>query len=190
VKQKLHKTISMVMGVALGMALMVAFLPQLVWASPDLTTWKSYDADNYTTEHECSFFSDGTNHVYMHGTGCPSGDIKVGYYDGNDTLVETDTYTAFGGGNLSSECLLTDFAGSPPTAAYGSWRAMVFNQSEALPGTVGGAYADPDLLDDDGFWVELSAIPEFPTVIAGIGVAGLCFGIYYWMRKKRLKFKM
>ena len=26
------------------------------------------------------------------------------------------------------------------------------------------------------------------AVIAGIGVAGLCFGIYYWMRKRRLSY--
>jgi len=55
-------------------------------------------------------------------------------------------------------------------------------------------YIPPDTYDaswshtlaDASFTVESSAIPEFPTVFAAIGVAGLCFAIYYWMRKKRL----
>ena len=48
--------------------------------------------------------------------------------------------------------------------------------------------SDPDYIVEDSFDVEQSAIPEFPTVITVIVVAGLCFGIYYWMRKRRLAY--
>jgi len=44
---------------------------------------------------------------------------------------------------------------------------------------------DPNAVADDVFEVTGYAIPEFPTVITGIVVAGACFGIYYWMRRKR-----
>jgi len=50
------------------------------------------------------------------------------------------------------------------------------------------AINNPDtygLLANDSFYVAQSAIPEFPTVMAAIVVAGVCFGIYYWMRRKR-----
>ena len=45
-----------------------------------------------------------------------------------------------------------------------------------------------ELMANDSFYVAQSAIPEFPTVMAGIMVAGLCFGIYYWMRQRRLAY--
>jgi len=36
----------------------------------------------------------------------------------------------------------------------------------------------------DSFTVDDSCIPEFPTVFAAITVPGLCFGIYWRMRKR------
>jgi hypothetical protein len=39
---------------------------------------------------------------------------------------------------------------------------------------------------EDTFEVAESAIPELPTVVTGIAVAGMCFVIYYWMRKRKL----
>ena len=82
------------------------------------------------------------------------------------------------------------------------WYVFVYNNDKALPhvyytrqyATVydDQAYSPSDhdpndshLVYDDGFTVQSTAIPEFPMVIAAIGVAGLCFGIYYWMRKRR-----
>ena len=57
----------------------------------------------------------------------------------------------------------------------------------AFPSTYSTLAADPDtyqLIADDTFAVAASAIPEFSTVFAAIAIAGLCFGIYYWMRKR------
>jgi len=36
------------------------------------------------------------------------------------------------------------------------------------------------------FTVEALAIPEFSTVMASLVVVGICSGIYYWMRKKKI----
>jgi membrane protease YdiL (CAAX protease family) len=41
------------------------------------------------------------------------------------------------------------------------------------------------VLGNDAFSVQQSAIPEFPSVIATLFVAGACFGLYYWIRKWR-----
>jgi len=150
--------------------------------------WESYSDSGHTTVENS--FADDTNHVYMFGEGFASGTTKVGWYDGNNDLKQTDTYTDWVGGNLDfSECELLSFGGPPPTAAAGTWHAVVLLQADALPAAYADALTDPDYIVDDSFEVAASAIPEFPEVIAAIGVSGLCFGIYWWMRK-RAKFKM
>lgn len=45
---------------------------------------------------------------------------------------------------------------------------------------------DPDSLMELEFTVAGSAIPEFPTAVAAVVTSGMCFSIYYWMRKRRL----
>jgi len=65
---------------------------------------------------------------------------------------------------------------------------VVIQQADSLPPTYAEAIVDTEYIIDDDFYVAESAIPEFPTVIAAIGVAGLCFAIYYWMRKRRLAY--
>jgi hypothetical protein len=120
----------------------------------------------------------------MKGDGFPGGTIKVGYYDGSGILRQTDAYDEFGGGIVDdSECLFTSYAG---VAAEGIWHAVVLRQTDDLPNTYGGAIADPDYVSDDDFYVASSAIPEFPTVTTFIVVLGLCFGIYFWIRKRYL----
>ena len=37
---------------------------------------------------------------------------------------------------------------------------------------------------NDSFEIELSAIPEFPTIIAAIVTMALCAIMYLWMRKR------
>jgi hypothetical protein len=150
--------------------------------------WESYSSkdtypDGWT---QSDSFSDSTNHAYMRGEGFPSGTTKVGYYDGGDTLRETDTYSDWGGGTLDwSECSFPDYEG---VAAEGWWHAVVLLQADNLPNTYSDAIADGDYIIDDDFDVDSTAIPEFPAVIAAIVVAGLCFGIYCWMRKKKLSY--
>jgi len=145
--------------------------------------WESYsDSDHLIV---CDSFADSTNHVYMFGEGFASGTTKVGWYDGGNALKQTDTYSSWGGGILNwSECDLMSFAGPPPTAAAGTWHAVVLLQADDIPAAYADAIADPDYVVDDSFEVDASAVPEFPVVMAAIGVAGLCFGIYYWMRKR------
>jgi hypothetical protein len=66
------------------------------------------------------------------------------------------------------------------------WHAVVSTTSDTPPDTYDASWVYT--LADASFTVEPSAIPEFPTIFAAIGVAGLCFAIYYWMRKRRLVF--
>ena len=60
--------------------------------------------------------------------------------------------------------------------AYAEWNNHKLNLIDT-PG-----YAN--FIADDSFVVDATAIPEFPAVITAIVVAGLCFGIYWWMRKR------
>jgi len=149
----------------------------------NIKIWGSYSDDTWQTV--TNYFSGSTNHVYMYGENFDDGTTKVGYYDGADNLKETDTYDSWGGGTLSwSECLFIDYRTDTATAGY--WHAVVLLQADDLPNTYAAALDDLDYVADDEFDVAASAIPEFPAAIAGIGVAGLCFGIYYWMRKRKL----
>ena len=125
--------------------------------------------------------------VFMHGTGFANVSYLIVYYDANGANIGATTITV-SGGTLDSQYLLT----TNPTAAPGTWHALVqpssgytafgthtYAEITASPATYG-------LAANDSFTVESSAIPEFPTVFAAISVAGLCFAVYYWMRKKRL----
>ena len=143
----------------------------------NIKIWGSHSDATWTTV--CNSFSGATNHGYMYGENFDAGSTKVGWYDGNGDWVETDTYLAWGGGVLNwSECQFTD----DPSAAAGDWHAVVLLQADDPPATYAAAIADPDFVADDTFNVDATAIPEFPEVMAAIGVAGLCFGIYYRMR--------
>lgn len=153
--------------------------------------WESYnDPEHLVIEDN---FANTTNHVYMEGTGFATGNYDVGYYDGVGSwvLLALDENIAVGGdGILNSEY---DITTDQEAAADNWWHALVQPASgyTDLPGSYAVAIADPDvygLMANDSFFVEASAIPEFPTVMAGIMVAGLCFGIYYWMRKRRLAY--
>lgn len=155
-----------------------------VWVDVDYTPWISYsDSDHLIV---CDSFSGDTNHVYMYGGDFAAGDTKVGYYDAAGNLAETDIYASFVGGILSSDCILNqDWGGSlPPGDDF--WYAVVIQTSDTMPSTYVLALEHADYITHDDFYVANTAIPEFPTVIAAIGVAGLCFGIYYWMRKRRV----
>lgn len=148
--------------------------------------WESYE--NLAPLTVCDNFTETNNHVYMQGTGFPTGSYTVGYHDGDGIWIyDEDNISVGGDGILNSEYQLDSLP-----AAFGTWHVLVqpFGATN-FPGTYAAAIAAPDLyelLADDSFNVEAEAIPEFPTVMAGIMVAGLCFGIYYWMRKRRLAY--
>jgi len=151
--------------------------------------WDSYEDTPPTIIRDT--FNSSYQTVYMQGTGFAVGNYTVGYYDGavasggNLTAVD-ENISVNGTGILNSQYLLS----TDPNAAAGTWHALVQPASgyTALPSDYNVAVGGPDtygLLANDSFTVEQSAIPKFPTVLAGIVVAGSCFGIYYWMRKRR-----
>ena len=114
--------------------------------------------------------SSTSNIIYMKGTGFETGTYVVRYYDAGATQVGTDANIGIEApADLqSSMACYTD-----PLAAAGTWNATVYRSS------------DDALIADDTFYVNANVIPEFPTTMVAIGVAGLCFGIYWWMRKRR-----
>jgi len=158
--------------------------PLLVFVVPPIYAqaynWTSYSDLDHTTE--CNCFTAYPSTVYMHGEGWgPKGTYALVYWDGGgDKRVLEDPILSDLSGNLNSS---HTFGGSD---VNGTWYATVY-----VSGQTPASHNDnTSLILDANFTVAQSAIPEFPTVIAGIGVAGLCFGIYYWMRRERLKFKI
>ena len=138
-----------------------------VWVEVTYTPdWQSYESD-YTTVDD--LYDTEGDIIYMKGTGFAAASYKVRYYDATPTQVGTDAnITVLADGILQSNLACN----TDPGAAEGTWNAKVYLSD----GTT--------LIADDTFTVTLAAIPEFPTVMAAIGVAGLCFGIYFWMRQK------
>lgn len=147
-------------------------------------TFASHDDAARTSPEEDDFNDPGKPRVYMKGAGLEAGlEYKVAYYmsDGS-TKVEVDVDTADAGNLLTSDCLITDYYAG---VSDETWYAVVFHPSTiTAPDTYAEATASENYVIDDSFTVYTS-IPEFPTVIAAIAVAGLCSGIYFWMRKRQ-----
>jgi hypothetical protein len=141
--------------------------------------WLSYN-DAARLNPDDNFASPET-YAYMRATNLTSGSAyKVtlydadGAYDGANKKLVVD---GVNGANLDAQIFFTNFHG---TSDAGTWHAVV-SYTEG-PDTYNPTWADA--LGDKSFTVQADAIPEFPTVLAAIGVAGLCFVIYYWMRRK------
>lgn len=108
--------------------------------------------------------------ISMKGTGFANGDYIVRYYDALDVQVGSDAGINISGGqDLQSNLACNTDTGAEP----GLWDAKVW---DSPLGTT--------LIAHDTFTVQSDVIPEFPTIFAAIGVAGLCFGIYYWMKRR------
>jgi len=169
-----------------------------VWVVVDYTpaTLESYrDAAHTTVWGTVANPYDSTySTAYMNGTNyLPSHSYRVIYYDGNTDnggdQVVADNQTSTATYELSSQIILSNY----PASTAGTWHAVVYD-NEVLgaatpPATYNARFSTNAYVYDDDFEIVPSAIPEFSTVMAGIVVAGMCFGIYYWMRK-RAKFKM
>ena len=153
--------------------------------------WDSYSDSARTTINDN--FTNSTGIVYMKGTGYPSGTYNVTYYDagasgGQKTSTESGISVA-GDGILNSQYLLN----TDPSRVAGTWHTLAQSTSNgtAFPTGYDTAVASPDtygILGNDAFTVQTSAIPEFPGSAAGIMVASACFGLYYWMRRRRLAY--
>ena len=107
----------------------------------------------------------------MKGTGFETGTYVVRYFDALAAQVGTDANI---GVTAPADLQSLTACNTDPLAAAGTWHATVYRSS------------DDALIADDTFYVNLNVIPEFPTVFTAIGVTGLCFGIYWWMRKRRV----
>jgi len=160
-----------------------------------VNTLQSYSDAGVT---ECIIF-DSTNHTvniygycyeYKYETPAVM-PYKVAYYDGgashdgvDGAQVVVDAVNSNYNRSLSSICECNNY----PSASYGTWHAVVYraDTGDAAPATTYTANDSNSTMEIE-FTVEQSAIPEFPAVIAGIIVAGICFGIYYWMSKRRLR---
>jgi len=132
--------------------------------------WDSYESDYSTID---DLYDTAGDIICMKGTGFAAGSYVVRYYDDDGTQVGTDaniTVPMVGepAGVLKSNLACNTNEG----ATAGIWNAKAYLSD----GTT--------LIANDTFTVTPEAIPEFPTVIAALVVAGLCFSIYYWMRKR------
>ncbi|UCD53951.1 MAG: hypothetical protein JSU76_03395 [Dehalococcoidia bacterium] len=163
--------------------------------------WDSYSDTGRSSQVDT--FSDSTNVVYMKGTSFwDNSDTQtyiVSYYDGGGLKIATDSGIALIN-VVSDRGDLGNTTGVPsyeptynftdnPTADPGTWHMVVqpTGAPQSFPSDYSSLAAAPDtyyLIADDTSTVEQSAIPEFSTVMAAIGVAGMCFGVYWWMRKK------
>jgi len=161
-----------------------------VWVVVDYTpaTLESYKEVTHTTVWGTTDPYqpyDGTNQMaYMYGENyIASHSYPVGYYDNDGFKPQTDNISSGSDNTLSSQYLLT----TDPSATAGLWHAVVFDGDfGSPPATYAECAGAAGYMVEDSFEVTVDAIPEFPTVMAGITVAGLCSVIYYFMRKRRL----
>ncbi|MBA7710596.1 hypothetical protein ES703_119541 [subsurface metagenome] len=133
------------------------------------------EADPYAAETDTTTaFIYGPNFTASHG-------YNVGYYDDGGAKAISHGVTSAADNTLSSQYILT----TDPGAQAGIWHAVAFdNDLGSPPNTYAECSGAAGYVVEDSFKVLQSAIPEFPTIFAAIGVAGLCFGIYWWMRKR------
>ncbi|MFC2019099.1 DNRLRE domain-containing protein [Chloroflexota bacterium] len=145
------------------------------WTAP----WDSYGDTGY--DPALDLFNEASENVaYMHGTGLQaSTDYRVCFWDGGGSKVETEDGSSDGSGILNAA---HTFAEGSDTA--GIWYVTIYDSQAYSPGS--HSASDPYIVGDDSFEVTAAAIPEFSTIIAAIGVAGMCFGAYYWMRRRKL----
>ncbi|MFC1979590.1 S8 family serine peptidase [Chloroflexota bacterium] len=146
---------------------------------PTLESYKvGYPGDSGSQQEDIFDDFATENMVYVYSTGLlPSYNYRVVYYDGSTAMRITEDETSDASGNLSTERTFLE-----GTDVAGTWNVIVCNQTHTPPSTYSSTWEYT--IQDDAFTVQGTAIPELPTITAAIGVAGLCFGIYYWMRRR------
>ena len=141
-----------------------------VWVVVDYTVWSTWNSYYSDYSESCEDYNTGTsNTIYMKGTGFETGSYTVRYFDALDAQVGTDAGVSI---TAPQDLQSLMACNTNPAAAEGTWYARVYRS------------ADDALIAEDTFYVNINVIPEFPTVLSAIGVGGLCFGIYWWMRKR------
>jgi len=135
-------------------------------ATVTLPTWESYEDTDHTNVR--NYFDENWQTVYMMSSELEAGVYGVTYYDGAGIPVYTYTIHGLSAGPLSHEYYFPD----NPSAAPGMWEAHLYKLD------------NPACAIIDTFEVNAGAIPEFPMVIATIGVTLLCASVYIYMRKR------
>ena len=150
------------------LVLLLLVMPTVVRAA---VAWDSYSDEARTIQSDD--FDQYGSFVYMKAAGLPGQDgyYEARYYDADMVQLQTETNMSSNGEFLSL-ILPSAFEGS---AAAGTWTAELYDLTPKMK-----------LLVTDTFYVQASAIPEFPTVVSGIGVVVVCGVIFLWMRKKRV----
>ncbi|MFC2019890.1 hypothetical protein ACFLU4_08115 [Chloroflexota bacterium] len=159
-----------------------------LWVVVDYTpsTWESYREVGHTTVWgTVGDPYNSTYHVaYMYGDNYSAGQsYAAGFYDNDGTKIGTDV-----SGSLATNALSAEFdLNTDNNATAGLWHSVVFDTAFGSPPvTYAATSGAAGYVVEDDFEVAAEAIPEFPEVTASIGVAGLCFGFYYWMRRRKI----
>lgn len=148
-----------------------------------LDTMESYSDSGYNTKSD-SFSAVGAS-MYVRGMGyTASGSYRIAYYDagasGGQWLKNTDTSSSAAGELTDTTLVPSNY----PSAAAGSWRAVVSSQSYSPPQNYTD-YSAAQKIAEDTFTINASALPELPTTLAGITAVTLCLAGYWWMRRRR-----
>ena len=127
-------------------------------------------------------FSGSANTVYAYGSGFNNQKkYSVSYYDGQNNIQSTDNNVTPVHRNLGSSYTLS----SHPEAAPGTWHVVAYSTDKWLSPPSVYNPRDKFIEAQSSFIVADNAIPEFPDVLASLGVIGMCAAIY-WLCKKKL----
>jgi len=158
-----------VLSFLLGFAIIILFVTPVSAA----VTWESYSDPERTIA--CDLFDTYGNPVYMKAEGLPgaSKPYKCKFYDGDGYLIQVEDGYSDAQSVFVAMVLPQNFPDSTP----GEWTAELYKvqPKEALVAT-------------DTFQVTENAVPEFPTIIAGIMV-GLTCGIIYLKKRSKCQSK-
>lgn len=163
----------------------------LDWAPVQVTytaPWDSYDSGCGTVTDT---FSDGSNSfVCGKGTGfeTTAGLYNAGFYDGGGTLRFSDNGLTAAGGTLTTPD--HKLSGNPGWTA-GTWHVVAL-RSTALPAAysaidTAAEQAANNVIADDTFTVNASALPEFPSPLVALVAAALSAGGYLWLRRRAVR---
>ena len=177
------KKLALIATIFIMLALLIALAPSTAYAQ---ATMESYEDSGCTIVS--NDFTAGKNQVWMKAIdlSSPNKEYKTAFYDAAGDFIAYDLNTSVVKTLTGATVIFTDY---PSSVGGSDWHAVVFYPSSTVaPATYAEATIHGSKEVEDNFYVAQAAIPEFPTIIAGIGVVGLCFGIYYWMRRRRLAY--
>ncbi len=125
-----------------------------------------------------------TTTVYMKESGLANNtNYRIIFWDGAGVNVKTQDMKGSAVNTTAHHVFV-------PSNAPGSWHVVVYDSQTYSP--VSYSPTDSHIVAQDtsytggaSFNVQAGAVPEFSDVVAGVSVAGLCFGIYYKMRRRR-----